>query len=318
MGNKMDALSKKHFQYIKAVAILAVIISHIGNFSGKTWFTPLGGIGVAMFLFCSGYGLLMSYYQKGLIGFWKNKFVAIYVPFAIVQAIAAIILRHPIGDVALDFIFIKRLNPLGWYLQYLVVCYIAFYVVVRWIPNISIRFAVWGTIAVLSFILCPNLQAEQAISFFCGLLVAEMSYRNRIFPINKKTVMVGIIALLVSIGLLAIKQLPVARAQSHYVTTVLNLLLKSSAAMGIICITMVWAPIKKVIMWVGSISYPLYLVHGYFMPIIGNNRFGNYYINSIVMLLISFALAIGLHILTKLFIKRKENMYDTKSISNQQ
>lgn len=53
---KVDFCSKSHFEVLKGIAILAVLISHAGNFSGKTWFTPLGGIGVALFLFCSGYG----------------------------------------------------------------------------------------------------------------------------------------------------------------------------------------------------------------------------------------------------------------------
>lgn len=126
MCSKMKAFSKKQFQYLKGIAIFAVIISHIGNFSGKTWFTPLGGIGVALFLFCSGYGLLTSYYQKGLKQFWRNKLISIYLPFAFVEIIAAIIYRHPFLDVLLNLVFIKRLNPLGWYMQYLAVCYICF------------------------------------------------------------------------------------------------------------------------------------------------------------------------------------------------
>jgi peptidoglycan/LPS O-acetylase OafA/YrhL len=66
-------MSKEHFQYIKGLAILAVIIGHIGNFSGKARFTPLGGIGVALFLFCSGYGLTKSYEKNGLENYWMKK-----------------------------------------------------------------------------------------------------------------------------------------------------------------------------------------------------------------------------------------------------
>lgn len=52
--------SKQHFQILKGIAILVVMIGHCGNNSGVTWFTPLGGIGVAIFLFCSGYGIECS------------------------------------------------------------------------------------------------------------------------------------------------------------------------------------------------------------------------------------------------------------------
>lgn len=51
---------KQHFLFIKGIAILCVMISHAGNNSGYTWFTPLGGIGVALFLFCSGFGIWLS------------------------------------------------------------------------------------------------------------------------------------------------------------------------------------------------------------------------------------------------------------------
>lgn len=318
MCNKMKALSKEQFKYIKGIAILAVIISHVGNYSGRTWFTPLGGIGVTLFLFCSGYGLMTSYYQKGLKSFWRNKILSIYLPFAFVEIIAAVIYRHPLLDVLLDLVFIKRLNLLGWYMQYLVVCYTLFYVVARWISNRMIRFLIWGVLAGLSFAVCPNLQAEQAISFISGLLLAEMNRADKISFDKKKSVYIGGIAIIVSAGLLAVKQLPIVRAQSHYLIILLNLLLKSGAAMGIICITAVWQPMWKVFMWLGSLSYSLYLVHGYFMPIIGEQKFGNFYVSSIVMLLLSFAFAIALNTVVGIFGRRKGMCNDTESISNQQ
>lgn len=316
--NEMKPLSKEHFKYIKGIAILAVIVAHVGNFSGRTWFTPLGGIGVALFLFCSGYGLLTSYYQKGLKGFWRNKLISIYLPFAFVEIIAAIIYRHPFLDVLLNLVFIKRLNPLGWYMQYLAVCYILFYVVVWLVSNRSIRFLIWGIAAGLSYVLCPNLQAEQAISFIGGLLLAEMNHAEKLSIDKRKTVCIGGVAIIVSIGLLAIKQLPFVRAWSHYLITLLNLLLKSGAAMGVICITSIWQPMWKAFMWMGKLSYSLYLVHGYFMPIIDKQKFGNFYVSSVAMLLLSFVVAIGLNAIVGIFNKRKEKCYDTKSISNQQ
>ena len=192
-----------------------------------------------------------------------------------------------------------------------------FYVVVRWVSNRNIRFLIWGITAGLSFILCPNLQAEQAISFVGGLLLAEINHAEK-FSINKKkTVCIGGVAIIAAIGLLALKQLPIVRAQSHYLITLLNLLLKSGAAMGIICIAAVWQPMRKLFLCLGRLSYPLYLVHGYFMAIIGKNLFGNYYVSSLVMLLISFVLAIGLNVMVEALGKRKEKCYDTKSISNQ-
>ena len=58
--SEMSFCSKEHFQVIKGIAILMIMVAHAGNNSGVTWFTPLGGIGVALFLFCSGYGIYYS------------------------------------------------------------------------------------------------------------------------------------------------------------------------------------------------------------------------------------------------------------------
>lgn len=168
--------SKEHFQYLKGIAILAVIIGHIGNYSGKTWFTPLGGIGVAIFLFCSGYGLMTSYRNKGLSLFWKNKLIAIYLPFALVEIITAVILRRGLSDVVLELLFLKRLHPFGWYMQYLIACYLLFWLGVKYISNQKIRIGIWGILAIASFFLFGNLQGEQAISFLSGILFAK--YRS--------------------------------------------------------------------------------------------------------------------------------------------
>ena len=48
---EVNPFSKESFIYVKGIAILLVIISHIGNFSGKTWFTPLGGLVLQSFCF---------------------------------------------------------------------------------------------------------------------------------------------------------------------------------------------------------------------------------------------------------------------------
>lgn len=309
-------LSKDHFLYVKGIAILAVIVSHIGNFSGKTWFTPLGGVGVAIFLFCSGYGVMTSYYRNGLKLFWRNKFTSIYLPFVIVEIVAAVIYKHSIHNVLLELLFFKRLNPFGWYLQYLVVCYFLFYIITKLISDVRFRFAIWGILAILSFIFFPNLQGEQTISFISGLVIAERIHDNRIVFDYKKTLVLGGIAVILSVGFLAIKQLSTVREQTHYLITFINLILKSSAAIGIICITSYWTPLYRCVMLVGSISYSLYLIHGYFMKIISNNVFGNYYINSCVMLLLSFTVAIGLNMIVKRMKKGKKKSYDTQSISN--
>lgn len=42
---------------LRGLAILLVLVCHVSSTMGTVLFTPLGGTGVALFLFLSGYGL---------------------------------------------------------------------------------------------------------------------------------------------------------------------------------------------------------------------------------------------------------------------
>lgn len=58
-------MSKEFSDMLKAYAIFAVLFGHVGNFSGIDGVELPSAIGVAIFLFCSGYGLESSYSSSG-------------------------------------------------------------------------------------------------------------------------------------------------------------------------------------------------------------------------------------------------------------
>ena len=61
-----SAISLEESNILKGFAIACVVVCHIGNhFTRAT--TPLGGVGVFIFLFCSGLGLSVSYRNKAII-----------------------------------------------------------------------------------------------------------------------------------------------------------------------------------------------------------------------------------------------------------
>ena len=63
---------------LRGIAILIIMIGHVGvSGFGCRLFNPFGGIGVAMFLFLSGYGLSESFKKNGLNHFWKKKMMRI-------------------------------------------------------------------------------------------------------------------------------------------------------------------------------------------------------------------------------------------------
>ncbi len=293
-------LDMNHTLYAKGVAILIILIGHLGNYSGVTWFTPLGGIGVAIFLFCSGYGLTLSYKKNGLSRYWWKKLVGVYLPFFMVEALASLILQRPFLDTLLSFIFIKRLSPYGWYMQYLFACYLLFWLGTKFIKHQKLRFSFFGAVAIASFFLFENLQGEQALSFFGGVLVgsaldlskarAHLAGRKRFLLLISAALLCG------GIALLAIKQMPFVRSQHHYIITLINSLMKSSFAAGLLSITALLSPLKCAVFFAGKLAYPLYLIHGYFMFFVYQNLCGGYLLSCAVAVALSFALSLVLHL----------------------
>lgn len=299
MNTEIKPMNKEHFQYLKGLAILAVMVGHIGNFSGKTWFTPLGGIGVALFLFCSGFGLTKSYQKNGLKHFWLNKLISVYCPFAVVELIAAVVYKRAVIDILLELLFIKIQHPYGWYLQYLLVCYVLFYLGIRFVSDARIRYGIWGVAAVSTFVFCSNLRGEQAISFLVGVLVAErLDGETQPFFDNRLMVAGGTALSLAGIFFIA-RQMLCTKGQPAHLYTFLNIFFKGGIAAGVIILSSAWRPLKRLFLWIGNISYALYLVHGYFMFIVDNRLFLDFYLSTVVFLCVSFVAAIVLDVFVK-------------------
>lgn len=73
---------------IKGFAIIIIVICHLGN-KFTYLFTPLGGVGVALFLILSAYGLEKSYIENGgLQDFWRKRIITVFIPYGICECIS--------------------------------------------------------------------------------------------------------------------------------------------------------------------------------------------------------------------------------------
>lgn len=299
---KMPLLSQKHFELLKGIAIIAVLICHTGGYSGVTWFTPLGGIGVALFLFCSGYGLTCSYTKTDLKNFWKKKILSVYATYFFIEIIAAIVLSRSFKSIILDLLLIRPAYIHGWYMQYLFGCYFIFWAAFKFIRQERARLCILLTLSVISFFAFDGLRGEQAFTFVGGILTAEIVKKKEL-SLYKYYTVIAILLLVLSVALLATKQLPVIRQQNMYMLTFLDLLIKTFVAASIIYLTYAIKLIYKIgyaffCFW-GRISYSLYLVHGYLIFIMTNTIFGNYLIRSVIYSILSVATAYLVNILAK-------------------
>ena len=103
---------------MKGVAILLVILSHIGHDGfHHRMFVPLGGFGVAIFLILSGYGLMESFKKKGLENYFRKRFLRILTPYILWVMIYTIIMYGMQWQ-----IFLSDIRY--WFVEYISIWYI--------------------------------------------------------------------------------------------------------------------------------------------------------------------------------------------------
>lgn len=129
-NKKTEWMNKDFTMAIKGFSILTVVWAHTGAGLGIGSIQFIAGVGVSLFLICSGYGLEISYEKNGLKDFWKKRVLKVCIPFWIVELIGLIISGNwQPRRYFLDMFFIKNATAYGWFMGYIVVCYILFFFV---------------------------------------------------------------------------------------------------------------------------------------------------------------------------------------------
>ncbi|MBS6712186.1 MAG: acyltransferase family protein [Ruminococcus sp.] len=179
---KYQWMDKNYTTAIKGFSILTVVWAHSGGCLSVEGIQFVAGIGVALFLICSGYGLEISYEKNGLNGFWQKRLVGVCLPFWIVELVGLLAIGvFSIKTYMLDFCFLKPATGYGWFMGYIVICYLIFYAVKRLIKNSRMQtvalfgaFVIWFVLESVYFANpnMPFLRARQMLSFPAGVLLA--------------------------------------------------------------------------------------------------------------------------------------------------
>lgn len=250
---------------LKGIAILIIFFHHVGvNGYFCHYFNPLGGIGVAMFLFLSGFGISESYKKSQLSHYWRKKIVRILIPYLIWIPLYYITMHLSTLGSPKYFETIPRY----WFIEYLLIMYAAFYFIFPLKKVCSLTLIC--SLCIILFLTLNNLRAEQSLSFWAGVLfslykedIAKLK-NNRLFAIALLLLVVGFIALLVK------QQLEfMAFDLEGIAVKTTNMLIKLPVGMSIILfILAIKNNNTKWLAIIGGISYELYLTHiPFFMTI---------------------------------------------------
>lgn len=278
--------SRKHSLCFRGIAALIIMIQHISGAYGITYFTPLGGTGVAMFLIASGYGVNESYKKKGVAKFWENKLSKVFFPFVCTKLLIMLL-----DNISVTSSYI--IQPVYWYLSFILINYIFYYIYVKIDFFHRRKNLYWIIMALFVLLLCQEIKAEQALSFYTGILISDNYIKIHKFIGKKWT---WIIPLCLGISMFIIKQFPLVRSfYGTHIYFIIQLLIKLPCALGLILLCYYIKNIYylKLLESIGKISLMIYLIHMAFLPIIKISD--NIFINMLIYLLIVFLVSVLLN-----------------------
>lgn len=279
-----NLLSFEITNILRGIAIMLVILAHIGGNMGTNLLTPLGGTGVAIFLFLSGYGLNEAFKKKGVKDFWKNRIIKVFIPYFILITIISLFEKDfSIKEYILDILGIKTSY---WYIAFLLRQYIIYYITTRFFYRY--RLYILFVISFIFVFTLPNIEAEQAFSFYLGLFSSEY-YSKVSHNLKNNMIKYSFIFFLTGTIFLAIKQLPEIREfYGHYIYSIIELFIKLPYALFFILIIhkINCLQTNRIAIFSGKISYELYLIHMIFLKYIDMKI-----INVFIILIVSYLLA---------------------------
>lgn len=277
---KYQWMDRNYTTAIKGFSILTVVWAHSGAMLSVGGIQFIAGIGVAQFLMCSGYGLEISYEKNGLKGFWRKRLLSVCLPFWTVE-LAGLLATGAffIKTYLLDFCFLKPATGYGWFMGYIVICYLIFYAVKRLIKDRKMQmvvlfgaFGIWFVVESVFFANpdMPFLRARQMLSFPVGVLLAINKEKIEWTLTKAKNILIltggGTMCLL----FMAITQLNVVKSLPYIVSNALALLTCLPIAIGIMAFGKSFGGLfeNKMLAMIGTISYEIYLVHAFTLGMI--------------------------------------------------
>ncbi len=135
---KNTLLTKEDSGFIRGFATIGVFLAHLESYYeefGMEYvkflkpFSVLGGIGVLLFFFVSGYGLWKSY-SAGLVSkiYWKKRIINVFIPAIVIQGIFAIESMIRLDSVSVSE-FLERTFTSGWFVDVIMLEYLLFFIV---------------------------------------------------------------------------------------------------------------------------------------------------------------------------------------------
>ena len=279
----------KHYEvisFIRGFSILTIVLMHLLQGYIKSCpsvmikASAIGGTGVHVFFFCSGFGLYLSYLRKpiGFVDFMKKRMLKIYVPYIIVIFISAFVPFMFNGNriqAFLSHLFLYKMfipeyeSSFGnqfWFISTLIQLYIVFIPLCNikrklekkfFVITFSSSVAWWiftGTTGLCNERIWGSFFLQYLWEFALGMIIAQRLEEGEDIECSSKSLFL--------IAVVGITIAAIASLKGGVLNTFNDLFAMSgylSLSLFIYLFQYNW--IKKIFLFISSISYELYLVH---------------------------------------------------------
>lgn len=151
-----NVISRQSGSLLKGLAIIMIMVQHVGQAFKIGVVNPLGPIGVFIFLFMSGYGLTCSYMVSGRKYYFRKRFIKVYglylASLLIFLALHFVMFKQTftIEQIAKYMFLIDYPQGSHWYLALMFLWYFVFYI---YTFCIGTRYEMVGLVAATAIVL---------------------------------------------------------------------------------------------------------------------------------------------------------------------
>ncbi len=288
-------IDKSQANIVRAICAIVVILIHIPSEHGNIVQDAIGSfayVAVTIFFMLSAYGLKYSVENKEgyLKKFWKNRILVLLIPFWIANIIKVLV--SPSSSAIRNILEIIGFGGIS-FITVLLVYYVIFWLVYRFIKNPKVSDIILCSIVLLYSILgkafdLPTGWLVESMGFIYGILIYYM------IPILSKMkkvshlILAGIVSIL--LGVLYLKYKEIYMIGTWLIKTMLG-----ASLVILLVIILNKITIKSALLsYIGNISYEIYLLHNIIINLLINvNIMSALWILLVIMLSILSAMAMN-------------------------